>query len=134
MEIKEFKVGQTCYRLAEETYNGHRTRKVVPLVVKRVGRKYVEAAKSLDSPYSTKYLNREKELGLPEKPYLTEVSELGYATKLFLTEQGAIDFVEQQKLYAEVEGTIRKSRSDDYSLDQLRRIKAVLDETKSNTI
>ena len=120
MNIKDFQSGQEVFGLTE------RKGRNVPPVVRRllvagVGRKYVKAAPE-GAPYTTPFA-----LASEEDEYLTEAKDWGDKEKLFLSEQTLQDYREREDLFRTIRRTLEHAHANQYSLEQLREIRKILD-------
>lgn len=121
--MKQRKVGQTVYLLNVKDYYNRNNKIVEPreAVLVSVGPKYYTVAPALDSPKwaQTKY----------EKAYpFHEKTEYTPDTMLFFSADAAIKSQEKRILYQTIRSEISNRPYNSYSLDALRRIRAVLDE------
>lgn len=113
--IKDFKKGDKVYTLTQN--KGRNTRPTISeREVASVGRIYVTIG---DGPYSQKYMNRESE-------YLYEKVDFGESKLLFKTYKDAEDYIEKSDLALWL-GCISVDKAKKYSLEQLRKIKEILD-------
>lgn len=113
--IKEFKKGDKVYILTP-----YRVRNTKPTInegeVASVGRIYVTIG---NGPYSHKYMNNESE-------FLYEKIDYGESRLLFKTYKDAEDYIEKTELALWL-GCISVTRAEKYSLEQLRKVKEILD-------
>lgn len=118
MEIKDFKVNDECYVLQENM--GRNTQPTITkYVVDKVGRKYV----TIKSILETKY---EKAAYDEDSNYLVEACEFGEKKKLFKTRYEAEEYVEREELALWL-GCISIGEAEKYTLEQLRKVKEILD-------
>lgn len=114
LTIKDFKKGDTVYILQENM--GRNTMSVVSeRTVLRVGRTYV----TLDTAWEEKFMDWDKE-------YLLEKCDFGEKKLLFKTRADAEGYIEKCDL-AQWLSRISVSQAEEYSLEQLRKVKEILD-------
>lgn len=120
MTIKDFIVGQPVCVLSFR-----RHMKQEPLyhetTVVKVGRKYVTII------YGNKQFEKRTNIDFA----LLEHVDWGYPSYLFPSRKDAEEFVERNELAQWISTATRSSYQFQYSLDQLRRVKAILTETQS---
>lgn len=126
MHIKDFQVGQTAYMLSGE--NRCRTAPPAPLkevTVLKVGHKYVTVAEPqmVEHPWSHIQFESTPEGFL----YLTEKRDWGYARSLFATQEAYLDHRDRELLWQWIRNAVDRQRFYDYSVDQLRAVKQILD-------
>lgn len=114
ISIKDFKVGETAYLLT-----GNRTRELRPVTILKVGKKYVTVREV--------YLERK----YGEEDYspdaLVEKTEFGSADLLFVSEQAYKDYLEKLELEKWLQNTVARYGRLNFSLEQLRKVKAILE-------
>lgn len=116
------KVGQTVYLLTTRDYYNRKSEIVAPreAVIKAIGPKYYTVAPSIDAlSWTIKF----------EKSYPYQ-QKTNYAPDemLFFSADAAIKSQEKRILYQAIRKEISNRQYSTYSLDALRRIKAILDE------
>ena len=126
MDIKDFHVGQTAYMLSGD--NRARNAPPAPLkevTVLKVGRKYVTVAESqmADLPWAHIQFESTPEGFL----YLVEKVDYGYARSLFATQEAYLDHRDRERLWQWIRNAVDRRRFYDYSVDQLRAVKQILD-------
>lgn len=100
----------------------HMSRELIKHVVVKVGRKYFEVGLDMNDPRPVKFhLDTFREA--------TKYSPL-YA--IYLNEQDYYDEQERNKLIGKIRNAFNHWGSMDYTLDQLRRIHAIIQEGKSD--
>ena len=117
------KAGQIVYLLSTKDYYNRKNQIIDPseAVLKSVGSKYYTVAPALDSPawaqtkFEKAYPYRQKTDYMPE-------------TMLFFSVDAAIKSQEKRILYTTIRSEISNRQYSTYSLDALRRIRAILDE------
>lgn len=126
MTIKDFKTGQTVYALIR--IKGKTTSHVIKkYTVLSVGRKYVKAVlEGAECPDSF-YLDKDTD------DYLTENITWREPAKLFLTEAAANDDVEKDMLRSWLKNATEWRRISDYTLEQLRAVREILEEPVRTT-
>lgn len=112
--VKDFKKDDTVFIVHE---NGGRTdSEIYEATVTLVGKKYVTIG---DGPWIHRYMDWNSE-------YLHEKTEWGKSTLLFKTRQAAEEYIEKKELSSWL-GIMSISAAEKYSLDQLRKVKKILD-------
>ena len=120
MTIKNFKPGQTAYVLRRT--RGRTTEHFIKrYTVLAVGRKYVKAAPEGSQHPTEFYLNDETDR------YLTENKDWGERDRLFLTEEAVNDDIERDMLRLWIRKALESYKIDEYTLDQLRAVKEILE-------
>lgn len=118
ISIKDFKVGETAYSLDTNS----NPQKLRPVEILKIGRKYV----------TTKEGYWERKYG--EEAYspdaLVEKSEFGAKDLLFVSEQAYNDYLEKLELERWLQITVGRYGRLKFSLEQLRKVKAILEEKK----
>lgn len=121
MDMKTFKIGDNVIirdygsRISEDN-----ARNIEATVVK-IGKKYITARTSWGGEYQ--FHNE-----LNKTYYLTMKSTVSAENKLFHSEQDYEDWAESKELYKELINYFGKFYTD-LTLDQLKRIKEIIDET-----
>lgn len=114
--IKDFKVGEVVYTLEMHTGQWLEGKPIPPDIQKAevvsVGKKYLHTKQG-------RYQNVDRE-------YLKEVVTFGRAKMLFGTEKEVKNFLEKIEL-AKWLGTMSTTDVEAYSLEQLRKVKEILD-------
>lgn len=123
MNIKKFKVGETVY-IRDYGYRSNEADATMEeATVTKVTNKYVTVKTgSFDTEY--KFHDEQKRLY-----YLVEKVTDGSGNKLFHTKQDYEDWVESEKLYTEIRSCFRNYYTN-LTLDQLKRIKKIIEEDK----
>ena len=111
--IKDFTKGNTAY-IVTRNYGRSTISIITETTVKSVGRKYVTV-----STWDRKFKNSNSE-------YLCEVVTYGESDLLFKTEQEAKDYIEKEDLALWL-GCLTTFRTEKYSLEQLRKVKEILE-------
>lgn len=125
MNIKDFKVGDTVFVRDYNYRSEEDTAKMREAVVTKVGRSIVYV-KYKDFPYGSDYRFANE----PEREYyLTQKVDAGTQNKLFRSMSDCEDWIESEKLYRDIRGYFHTYYTD-LTLDQLRRIKSVLEENE----
>ncbi len=119
MTIKDFSVGQPVCVLSFNKYMRQEP-SYKETTVAKVGRKYVTTV------YGDKQFEKHPNIDFA----LTEHVDWGYPSYLFASRKDAEEFVERCELAQWVSTATRGSCQYKYSLDQLRRVKAILTETR----
>lgn len=121
MTIKDFKPGETVYALSWE--KGHTTHHTIRrYMVISVGRKYVKVAPADFPNLTTEFYKPEG-----EAEYLTERKDWGNPMRLFLTEAAANDDIETDKLRSWFRKAAEHYRIEEYTLEQLRAVRKILE-------
>ena len=125
MTLKDFKQGQTAYSLIREINIAIKYR-IEECVVISVGRKYVKAS-------SKEALGYPREFYLDDitDEYLHENKDWGCNYMLFLTKEALDNYIEKENLREWLNNAMSRSKVLSYSLDQLRAIKAILEDEQS---
>lgn len=120
MTIKDFKPGQTVYALSRT--RGRTTEHFIErYTVLSVGRKYVKAAPEESQHPEEFYLHGEMD------EYLTENVTWRERKKLFLTEIAVNDDIEKDMLRSWLRKATEGYKIDDYTLNQLRAVREILE-------
>lgn len=120
MDIKAFKIGDEVIirdygsRISEDNARN------ITAVVTKIGKKYVIVQTSWGGEYQ--FHNE-----LNKTYYLKMKSTVSTENKLFRSEQDYLDWVESESIYRELREYFNKFYTD-LTLDQLRRIKAIIEE------
>lgn len=126
MTIKDFRVGQTVYVLSR--IKGKTTHHFIKrYTVLSVGRKYVKAAPEGVGHPDEFFLDGEND------NYLTENITWREPGKLFLTETAANDDIEKDMLCSWLRNATQGYKIDDYTLEQLRAVRKILDGSMHTT-
>ncbi len=121
MTLKDFEPGQEVYALEEirtgskTDYETHRR------VVRTVGRKYVKAGIE-GSGVVDEFFQRDE-----SRNYLVENKNWRRPMLLFSTEEGLTEYVEKERLKTWIEEHILWSSLEEYSTEQLREVKKILE-------
>ena len=123
MDIKDFKVGQTVYvRLYGNAAEGKSEDKIIEeWIVTKVGKKYLYAKPKEGWGRDVIFEKRRYDDNFVNK------TEYSISYVIYLDKQDILDEMEYFKLSSFIENEFRYSQKQ-YSLDQLRRIKAIIDE------
>lgn len=113
--LKDFQPGNTAYRLCMHT-GTNREPYIAEVVVVSVG--IVDVTIGTKS-WSEKYMNN-------NTTYLREKGTCGEATMLFRTRADAENYIEKHDLALWL-GCISVSKAEGYSLEQLRKVKEILE-------
>lgn len=121
VSVKDFKQGQTAYIL---TRKRGRTQEhfVSQCVVVSVGRKYVKTAKQESDIRTSDFYNVRG-----DDDYLCEVDYCNTGRKLFPTQQAALEDIERDMLKSWISKATDYSRIDSYTVQQLRKVKEILE-------
>lgn len=127
MTIKDFTPGQTVYALSRvrEKITHHTIRRYMVI---SVGRKYVKVAPADFPDLTTEFYKLEE-----DAEYLTERKDWGNPMRLFLTEAAANDDIEADMLRSWFRKATEHYRIEEYTLEQLRAVKRIL-EAKERTV
>lgn len=121
VSVKDFKPGQTAYILIRKR---GRTQEhfVSQCVVVSVGRKYVKTAKQESDICTSDFYNVRG-----DDDYLCEVDYCNTGRKLFPTQQAALEDIERDMLKSWISKATDYSRIDSYTVQQLRKVKEILE-------
>ena len=125
MTLKDFKPGQEAYSLIREMNIAIKYR-VEECMVISVRRKYVTA-----SPKEALGYPREFYLDDITDEYLLENKDWGCRYMLFPTKEALDNYIEKENLREWLNNAMSRSKVLSYSLDQLRAIKAILEDEQS---
>lgn len=123
MKIKDFVPGQ---QVAVITTLSSNKKHLSVLEVKSVGRKYVKVGEGeYTRPYGYCLRNEKDE-------YLTEAKDWGHPELLFPSVKTAEEYLERKELVTHIVNEFRQFlfAEEKYSLDQLRRIKKIMEEER----
>lgn len=123
VSLKDFSVGATAYTISNE--NGNSQYKLSEYRVISVGRKYVTVTEMMLRASAFRF-----GISAVSNEYLAEVVNYGWSKKLFPTKEKAEEYIEKENLRIWVDKALMYSKSKEYTLDQLRRVKAILEEKK----
>ena len=133
MKKSDFKKGQVVYLFVLEDSNEYRIRgyekrpfdaRIKEAIVVSVGSRYI-TVKPDNSPYEVKF-------GI-QNNFRQHIDAGSIDYELFLTKQEAYDFQEKKSLVKEIRDDFNNTlwfNNSKYSLDQLRRIKEILNENQ----
>lgn len=117
IQLSDFHVGQTVV-IVENQRRGA----VYQATVAKVGRKYVTTAGRWGQQF---YVNN------PKDPYLVEKSIYGAASRLYPSEENYQQAVEKSALEQQIRRSLDWPYISKLTLDQLRRIKAIIEEQEA---
>ena len=121
VSLKDFHVGESAY-VVKGNYDNNAT--VSEHIVTSVGRRYVKVRRTeLASTISFGTSAASDE-------YLAEAVDFGWKRLLFPTLEQAQNYLEREELRKWVDKAFMYTKAKTYSLDQLRRVKAILEESK----
>lgn len=121
VSLKDFHVGESAY-VVKGNYDNNAT--VSEYIVTSVGRRYVKVRRTeLASTISFGASAASDE-------YLAEAVDFGWKRLLFPTLEQAQNYLEREELRKWVDKAFMYTNAKTYSLDQLRRVKAILEESK----
>ena len=116
ISIKDFKVGETAYLLGVTG----RPPRLRPVKIHKVGRKYVTTKEGCwERKYGVEHYSPDA---------LVEKMEFGEKDLLFVSEQAYKDYTEKQELKQWLRSVAGGYPMPDFSLEQLRKVKAILEE------
>ena len=113
--LKDFQPGNTAYRLCMHT-GTNREPYITEVTVASVGRIYVTIG---TKTWSEKYMDN-------DTTYLYEKAKFGEAAMLFRTRADAENYIEKHNLALWL-GCISVSKAEGYSLEQLRKVREILE-------
>ena len=113
--LKDFQPGNTAYRLCMHT-GTNREPHIAEVTVVSVGRIYVTIG---TKSWSEKYMDN-------NTTYLHEKANFGEAAMLFRTRADAENYIEKHDLALWL-GCISVSKAEGYSLEQLRKVREILE-------
>ena len=119
IQLSDFHVGQAVV-VVENQRRGN----VYHTTVAKIGRKYITIAGSWGQQF---YVSD------PKAPYLVEKSIYGAASLLYPSEDAYQQAVEKSALEKQIRNAMDWPYISRYTLDQLRRIKAIIDEGEGET-
>lgn len=119
MKIKDFSVGQTVFILGERIRSRGELH-IVKAEVAKEGRKYV----TISGRWAAQFKGTAESL-----PYLVEQTEYGSPRFLFPSEQALNEYREWEELKDWVRKMTGWDKINRYTLDQLRAVKKILEET-----
>lgn len=121
MKIKDFKPGETAYSLIR--VRGRLTEHFIKkYTINSVGRKYVKATPE-GGHFPVEFYKREE-----NDDFLVENKDWGDYEKLYLSEQAVNDDIERDMLRSWFVKAVGSYNIDNYSLEQLRKVKKILEE------
>lgn len=120
MSIKDFKPGQDAFMLLENTGRNEEP-KIEKTVVLSIGRKYVKVLLGISQCKIDFFSN------LDEENYLLENVDWGERRKLFPGRQEVEDYLERGKIYRDLMNLLRYGNKNDFTLEQLREAKRILE-------
>lgn len=127
MRIKDFTPGQTVYALRQE--KGKTTEYFLKRYkVTSVGRKYVKAAPEGGEYAVGRFTTEFYDPDGGTRNYLVENKDWGNRMRLFLTEEAANEEIEADMLKPQIRRMIESYRLNDYTVEQLRAVKKILEE------
>ena len=132
MNIKDFKVGQTVYvELTGDASRGKTPEQCIEeWEITYVGRKYIEAVKKGSDPFLFKTVFEWRE---EHKSFVQKTAHsINYV--LYLEKQEIEEKHEKSRLFREIEQRFRYGSQRDISLEQLRAIHGILDESRMSDI
>lgn len=125
MNIKDFKVGQTAYLMNfHDRQPNENTTTIDEVNVVSVGKKYVKVKRfDLGCEYSFFQWDI-------NDSYLTEKVECGTKNYLFCTRQAIDEYKERKELSRWIYNEVQYIRENQYSVEQFREIKRILENPK----
>lgn len=120
MNINDFKPEQDAFMLLENTGRIEKP-KIEKVVILSIGRKYVKVVKENSRNEIDFFSNPD------EENYLLENVDFGEKRKLFPDRQAVDDYLEKGAIYRDLMNLLRFSGKDDFTLEQLRKAKRVLE-------
>ena len=121
--LNNFSVGTTAYAVTEKNGNGNPEMSEYRVI--SVGRKYVTVTGMALSVSTFRF-----GVSAASNEYLAEVVDYGWSKKIFPTKEKAEEYIEKENLRIWVDKALMYSKSKEYTLDQLRRVKVILEEKK----
>ncbi len=121
--LKDFSVGTTAYAISDKHGNGNY--EMSEYRVTSVGRKYVTVTGMALSVSAFRF-----GISAASNEYLAEIMDYGWPKKLFPTKKKAEEYIEKENLRKWLDDAFMYPKAKEYSLDQLRRVKAILEEKK----
>lgn len=123
MTIKEFHVGQTVFLMGER--RGLKTQyTTTQATVAKVGRKYV----TINDAWGRQFGETSD-----HRPYLREHKDNGTPLMLFHSQEAVDTYIEHEELKKWVREAADWSKIDRYSLEQLREVKRILEQSAKVT-
>lgn len=123
MTIKEFHVGQTVFLMGER--RGLKTQyTTTQATVAKVGRKYV----TINDAWGRQFGETSD-----HRPYLREHKDNGTPLMLFPSQEAVDTYIEHEELKKWVREAADWSKIDRYSLEQLREVKRILEQSAKVT-
>ena len=116
LTIKDFHAGEKVYIFEDASGCINKKEKITETTVKTVGRKYVTTS----DYYQSKFGNINAE-------YLNEVVTCGRSRMLFKTLEDVNEYIEKRELALWL-GCMSTVHAEKYSLEQLRKVKEILNE------
>lgn len=120
--LKDFFVGAVAYIVMDK---GHGNLELSECRVVSAGRKYVKVT-GMVLAVSTWCFG----VSAASDEYLAENIDYGWQRRLFPTKEQAAEYIEREELRRWCYEAMMFPKSKEYSLDQLRRVKAILEEKK----
>lgn len=125
MNIKDFKVGETAYLMNfHDRLLNENTTIIDDVVVSSIGRKYVKV-KYPKSNYDISFYKADE-----VNSYLTEKKDYGTLNYLFQSKQDINEYRERKELARWISNNAQYLRENQYSIEQLREIKRILENSK----
>lgn len=121
VKLQDFFVGAVAYAVTVK--DGSVDSTITEYRVISVGRKYVKAT-GMALSTSTMYFG----VSATSDEYLAEAVDYGWKKRLFPTREQAAEYIEREELRKWCDEAFMWPKSKGYSLDQLRRVKAILEE------
>lgn len=121
--VKDFFVGAVAYIVMDK---GNDNLEISECRVVSVGRRYVKVT-GMALAVSTWCFG----VSSASDEYLAENIDYGWQRRLFPTKEQATEYIEREDLKKWCDEAFMWPKSKKYTLDQLRRVKAILEEKKS---
>lgn len=126
LSVNDFEVGDTAYLVCIYCDRYGKQMDIRECEVTKVGSKYVYVSRTRFS-YETKFYRPEG----TRNNYLVSTG-YGSATKLFKTEEDADDFIRTDELRSKLQQKFRRIAFSRFSLSQLKKIEAILEEVEND--
>lgn len=123
VSLKDFSVGAIAYAVTKKNGNGNP--EISEYRVTSVGRKYVTVTGMALSVSTFRF-----GVSTASNEYLAEAVDYGWPKKLFPTKEKAEGYIEKENLRKWLDDAFMYPKAKEYTLDQLRRVRAILEEKK----